>query len=68
MTPVEYDPLDEDEFAALRQLGRSSARGTIATAIGKRLKSLGYANEIMETLIITDRGSARLAFGRLAPE
>jgi hypothetical protein len=65
VTPTEYDPLDEDEFAALRQLGRSSSRGTIAPAIGTRLKALGYANEIMETLIITDKGSVRLAAGNL---
>ena len=65
MTPIDRIPLDEDEFAALTQLGRSSARGTIAPAIGHRLKALGYANKIMETLIITDKGSTRLAAGNL---
>ena len=63
MISSDYDPLDDEEFAALRQLGRSSARGSIATAIGDRLKTRGYANEIMETLIITAKGSARLAAG-----
>ena len=65
MTLTVYDPMDEDEFAALRQLGRSSSRGTIATAIGDRLKALGYANVITETLIITERGSVRLSAGNL---
>ena len=65
MTQEEQVPLTDDEFAALRQLGRSSARGTIAPEISNRLKSLGYANEIMETLIITDKGSARLTEGNL---
>jgi hypothetical protein len=65
VTPTEYDPFDENEFAALRQLSRSPSRGTIATAISDRLKALGYANEIMETLIITDKVSVRLAAGNL---
>lgn len=65
MTPVEYNPLSENEFAALRQLSRSPSRGTITTAISDRLKALGYANEIMETLVITDKVSVRLAASNL---
>jgi hypothetical protein len=58
------DPLSVDEFAALKQLGMSFARGTVPLRISDRLKSLGYASEIMGNLIITDSGSARLATGQ----
>jgi hypothetical protein len=58
------DPLSADEFAALKQLGMSFARGTVPLRISDRLKRLGYASEIMGNLIITDSGSARLATGQ----
>ena len=58
------DLLSVDEFAALKQLGMSFARGTVPLHISDRLKSLGYASEIMGNLIITDSGSARLATGQ----
>jgi hypothetical protein len=58
------DPLSVDEFAALKQLGMSFARGTVPLHISDRLKSLGYVSEIMGNLIITDSGSARLAAGQ----
>jgi hypothetical protein len=56
--------LSDDEFATLKQLSLSFARGTVPSRISDRLKSLGYANEIMGNLIITDNGSARLATGQ----
>jgi hypothetical protein len=56
--------LSDDEFAILKQLSMSFARGTVPSRISDRLKVLGYASEIMGNLIITDNGSARLAIGQ----
>jgi hypothetical protein len=61
--PIVDDVLSVDEFAALKQLGMSFARGTVPSRISDRLKTLGYAAELMGSLIITDNGSARLATG-----
>jgi hypothetical protein len=55
--------LSDDEFATLKQLSMSFARGTVPLRISNRLKALGYASEVMGNLIITDNGSARLATG-----
>jgi hypothetical protein len=55
--------LSADEFAILRQLSKSFARGTVSSDISKRLRALGYAAELMGNLILTDRGSAKLAMG-----
>ena len=65
MIQINHVPLTEDEFAAPIKLGRWSARGTIVPMMANRLKSLGYANEIMETLILTEKGSARILAGNL---
>jgi hypothetical protein len=62
-TPALHHLLSEGEFAALKQISRSFARGTVATPISERLRVLGYANEIMGNLMITDRGLTRLAAG-----
>jgi hypothetical protein len=56
--------LSDDEFAVLTQLSKSFARGTVSEAISGRLKSLGYAKELMGSLMITDSGSTRLVAGR----
>jgi hypothetical protein len=56
-------PLSEVEFAALKQLSKSFARGTIVEQISGRLIRLGYAKEFMSNLIITDEGLSRLAIG-----
>jgi hypothetical protein len=58
-----YEPLNEGEFAALQQLSRSFARGTVGELISQRLIKLGYAKEFMSNLIITDGGLSRLAMG-----
>jgi hypothetical protein len=49
------------EFAALMQLGKSFSRGTILPAIRNRLMKLGYAREVLGSLLITNAGTARLA-------
>jgi hypothetical protein len=62
VSAVEY-PLSEVEFAALKQLSRSFARGTIGGAISSRLIRLGYVKDFMSNLIITESGLLRLAMG-----
>jgi hypothetical protein len=64
MTPATHDKLSEDEFAALTQLSKSFARGTVVEQISSRLVKLGYAKEFMSNLMITDSGLARLALGQ----
>lgn len=56
--------LSESEFAALKQLSKSFARGTISEQISGRLVSLGYARDFMSNLVITDEGLSRLTLGR----
>jgi hypothetical protein len=61
-TAVEH-PLSKVEFAALKQLSRSFARGTIGGAISSRLIRLGYVKDFMNNLIITESRLLRLAMG-----
>lgn len=63
MTAIDQLPLNEDEFAALKQLSMSFSRGTVVPRVSERLIKLGYAKDFMGNLIITDSGLKRLATG-----
>jgi len=58
------EPLTEAEFAALKQIVASSPFCSVEPQTRERLISMGYAKEILGSLIVTAEGLMLIEMGR----
>jgi hypothetical protein len=58
------DPLSDEEFASLMEVGRGEAQREIPQLHWERLVSLGYAVRRLGELGLTASGQRRLALGK----
>ncbi|MDB5610629.1 MAG: hypothetical protein JWP25_7529 [Bradyrhizobium sp.] len=58
------EPLSSDEFAALKALSVSLPPPTIPGDIESRLLQLGYIEEVLGNLVLTDEGVKRIDLGK----
>jgi hypothetical protein len=56
--------LTKEEFRALKQIGDARERGTIPAKIRDRLILIGYAEEVLGNLVITEDGMMRIVMGK----
>ena len=52
------------EFEALRQIAAHPATRHIPSTLQSRLKDIGYANEVLGRLVLTDDGLQHIAMGK----
>jgi hypothetical protein len=57
------EPLSSDEFAALKAVSISLPSPAIPAEIESRLLQLGYIEEVLGNLVLTDEGVKRIALG-----
>jgi hypothetical protein len=57
------EPLSSDEFAALMAVSVSSPSRTIPEEIQSRLLKLGYIEDVLGNLFVTDNGVKRITRG-----
>ena len=58
------EPLSRDEFSALMGVSVSPPSRTMPAEIQSRLLKLGYIEDVLGNLVITDDGVKRIALGR----
>ncbi len=58
------DPLSSEEFDTLKQIGLLPVKMQAANQSEKRLVLLGFAEEILGHLALTDDGMMRIAMGK----
>ena len=58
------DPLSHEEFEALKQIGVVPVKMEATDQSEKRLILLGFAEEILGHLALTDDGMMRIAMGK----
>jgi hypothetical protein len=58
------DPLSREEFETLRQIGMVPVRMQVANQSERRLVMLGFAEEVLGRLALTDDGMMRIAMGK----
>jgi hypothetical protein len=58
------EPLSSDEFAALMTVSVSPPSRSIAGDIQSRLLDLGYIEDVLGNLVVTDDGVKRIALGK----
>jgi len=58
------DPLSREEFETLRQIGMVSVKMQVANQSERRLVLLGFAEEVLGRLALTDDGMMRIAMGK----
>jgi hypothetical protein len=58
------DPLSWEEFETLRQIGMVPVKMQVANQSERRLVLLGFAEEVLGRLALTDDGMMRIAMGQ----
>ena len=58
------DPLSREEFETLKQIGVLPVKVQAANRSEKRLVLLGFAEEVLGLLALTDDGIMRIAMGK----
>jgi hypothetical protein len=58
------DSLSWEEFEALRQIGMVPVKMQVANQSERRLVLLGFAEEVLGRLALTDDGMMRIAMGQ----
>ena len=58
------DPLSHEEFEALKQIGVVPVRMQATNQSERRLVLLGFAEEVLGFLALTDDGAMRIAMGK----
>jgi hypothetical protein len=58
------DPLSREEFEALKQIGVLPVKMEATNQSEKRLVLLGFAEEVLGLLALTDDGMMRIAMGK----
>jgi hypothetical protein len=58
------DPLTREEFETLEQIGVVPVKMEAANRSEKRLVLLGFAEEVLGCLVLTDDGMMRIAMGK----
>jgi hypothetical protein len=58
------EPLSRDEFAALMTVSVSPPSRSIPGDIQSRLLELGYIEDVLGNLVVTDDGVKRIALGK----
>ena len=58
------DPLSRKEFETLKQIGLLPVKMQAANQSEKRLVLLGFAEEVLGCLALTDDGMMRIAMGK----
>jgi len=58
------DPLSREEFETLRQIGMVPVRMQVANQSERRLVMLGFAEEVLGRLALTEDGMMRIAMGK----
>ncbi len=58
------DPLSHEEFEALKQIGVVPVKMQAANQSEKRLVLLGFVEEVLGLLAMTEDGIMRIAMGR----
>jgi hypothetical protein len=58
------ETLTTEEFKALKQIGDARAKGSIPTKNRDRLIEIGYAKEVLGSLVITEDGMLRIVTGK----
>jgi hypothetical protein len=58
------DPLSHEEFDVLKQIGVLPVKIEAANQSEKRLVLLGFAEEVLGLLALTDDGMMRIAMGK----
>lgn len=66
MTMVKFmpDPLSREEYETLRQIGVVPVKMQVANPSERRLVLLGFAEEVLGLLALTDDGMMRIAMGK----
>ncbi len=64
MVKVMPDPLSHEEFEALKQIGVVPVRMQATNQSERRLVLLGFAEEVLGFLALTDDGAMRIAMGK----
>jgi hypothetical protein len=66
MTMVKFmpDPLSREEYETLRQIGVVPVKMQAANQSERRLVLLGFAEEVLGLLALTDDGMMRIAMGK----
>ena len=66
MTMVKFmpDPLSREEYETLRQIGVVPVKMQVANQSERRLVLLGFAEEVLGLLALTDDGMIRIAMGK----
>ena len=63
--PISARPITREEFAALKQIDDAREYETIPVEIQERLILIGYVEEVLGGLIVTDEGMLRIVTGNL---
>jgi hypothetical protein len=58
------DPLSREEFETLRQIGMVPVKMPAANQSERRLVLLGFAEDVLGRLALTDDGIMRIAMGK----
>ena len=58
------DPLSREEFETLKQIGVLPVKVQAANRSEKRLVLLGFAEEVLGLLVLTEDGMMRISMGR----
>jgi hypothetical protein len=64
MSKLAPEPLSSDEFAALKAVSVSPPSRAVPGPIQSQLLRLGYVQEVLGNLVVTDEGIKRIALGK----